>query len=216
MLIFTMTVTRVFVFICATALALGLSACGTTGNPSASANSSKRSGANELPVNTSMGKDALVGILQVPVISATELTRPMATQAQQCGAKTDLSATGVEGTISNSQGCINSSTTEIIKAFKVVYELSGRQYAVELPENPGPYIQLQMTSRPSPNSPLSNGLTVAGETPTAVVDQPVLTAPAIVLPYVYHSGAFYRPVPIFIGARIRFGGSYRMGRGRRH
>ena len=60
--------TRTFIFISMMALVLGLSACGTMDTRSPSADSSKASGTNELSVNTSMGKDALVGILQVPVI----------------------------------------------------------------------------------------------------------------------------------------------------
>jgi hypothetical protein len=211
-----MTKTRTFILICVMALVLGLSACGTMGTRISNADSSKASGANALPVNTSMGKHALVGISQVPVISVAEFTRPMATQAQNCAVKTDPSTPGVEGAISNSQGCVNSGSPEIIKAFKVVYELSGRQYAVELPENPGPFIQLQITSRPPQNSLPSDGVSVAGALPTAVVDQPTVTASAMAYPYVYFSGAIYRPVPIFIGARYRFGGGHRLGRGRRH
>lgn len=209
-----MVTNRTFLFIGVMALALGLSACGTMGTPTAF--SSKLSSANEMPANTSIGKGELVGILQVPVISITELTRPMTTLAQKCVPTTDLSAPVVGGIISNIQGCVNSSTTETVKVFKVVYELSGRQYAVELPENPGPHIKLQMTSRSSQNSSHSEGVTVADALPTAVVDQNLATATAFAYPHVYYSGAFYRPIPIFIGARYRIGGGYRMGRGRRH
>ena len=211
-----MVTNRTFLFIGVMALALGLSACGTMGTRTATTISSKLPTANEVQAKTSIGKGELVGILQVPVISIEELTRLMTTQAQKCVPTTDLSSSVVGGIISNTQGCINSSATEIVKAFKVVYELSGRQYAVELPENPGPYIQLQMTSRSSQNSSNSDGLTVADALPTAVVDQHLATATAFAYPYVYYSGAFYRPIPIFIGARYRIGGGYRMGRGRRH
>lgn len=211
-----MAKTRTFIFLGVMALVLGLSGCGTMDTRSLSADRSKASGANAMPVNTSMGKDALVGILRVPVISVAEFTRPMASHAQNCAAKTVPSSAEVEGAISKSQDCVNSGSTEIIKAFKVVYELSGRQYAVELPENPGPFIQLQITSRPPQNSLPSDGVTVVGALPTPVVDQPTVTASAIAYPYVYFSGAMYRPVPIFIGARYGFGGGHRVGRGRRH
>jgi hypothetical protein len=211
-----MTTTRNFHLICLLALVLGLSACGTTGNPSARAHSTKPLGANEVPAKNSMGKTELASILQVPVISITELTKPTTTQTQKCIAKADDTKPVVGGAISDSQGCVNFSSTEIVKVFKVVYELSGSQYAVELPENPGPYIQLQITATPSQNSSTSDGVTVVGEAPAAVVYQHAAIAPALAYPYVFYSGAFYRPVPIFIGARYRYGGGYRMVRGRRH
>jgi hypothetical protein len=156
-----------------------------------------------------------VSILQVPVISITEFNRPITTQTQRCLPTTDPSAPMVEGAISSSQGCVTSSTTEVVRAFKVVYEFSGRQYAVELPENPGPYIQLQITSRPSQNALIPEGIQLIGALPT-VIDQSTLTTTALAYPYVYYSGAMYRPMPFFIGASYRTGGGYRMGRGRRH
>ena len=211
-----MTTTRTFHFICVMALALVLSACGTTGTSTASAHSAKPFGGNEVPARNSTGKAELASILQVPVISTTELTKPKTTQTQQCVAKADDIKPVVGGAISDSQGCVNSSSTEIVKVFKVVYELSGSQYAVELPENPGPYIQLQITATPSQNSSTSNGVIVVGETPAAVVYQHAAIAPALAYPYVFYSGAFYRPVPIFIGARYRYGGGYRILRGRRY
>lgn len=211
-----MTTTRNFHFICVMALALVLSACGTTGTSTASAHSAKPFEANEVPAKNSVGKAELASILQVPVISITELTKPKTTQTQKCVAKADDIKPVVGGAISDSQGCVNSSSTEIVKVFKVVYELSGSQYAVELPENPGPYIQLQITATPSQNSSTSNGVIVVGETPAAVVYQHAAIAPALAYPYVFYSGAFYRPVPIFIGARYRYGGGYRISRGRRY
>lgn len=211
-----MTTTRNFHLISLMALALGLSACGTTGTPTASSHSTKPLGANEVPAKNSMGKTEQAGILQVPVISITELTKPKTTQTQKCFAKADDTKPVVGGAISDSQGCVNSSSTEIVKVFKVVYELSGSQYAVELPENPGPYIQLQITAASSQNSSTSDGVTVGGEAPAAVVYQHAAIAPALAYPYVFYSGIFYRPVPIFIGARYRYGGGYRVARGRRH
>jgi len=198
------------------ALALGLNACGTTGTPTASTHSVRQFGANEVPAKNSIGKAEPASILQVPVISITELTKPKTTQTQKCVAKADDTKLVVEGAISHSQGCVNSSSTEIVNVFKVVYELSGNQYSVELPENPGPYIQLQITATPSQNSSTSDVVTVVGEAPAAVVYQHAAIAPALAYPYVVYSGAFYRPVPIFIGARYRYGGGYRMVRGRRH
>lgn len=211
-----MTTTRTFHLICVMALALVLSACGTTGTSTGSAHSAKPFEANEVPAKNSVGKAELANILQVPVISITELTKPKTIQTQKCVAKADDIKPAAGGANFDSQGCINSSSTEIVKIFKVVYELSGSQYAVELPENPGPYIQLQITATPSQTSSTSNGVIVAGETPAAVVYQHAVIAPALAYPYVFYSGAFYRPVPIFIGARYHYGGGYRISRGRRY
>lgn len=212
-----MTTTRTCLFICVMAVALSLSACGTTGTSTASAHSAKPFVVNEMPAKDSMVKAEPFSILQVPVISITELTKPRTTQTQKCVTNSDDTKPVVGGSISNSHGCVNSSSTEIVKVFKVVYELSGSQYAVELPENPGPYIQLQITATPSQNYSTSNGVTVVGETPAAaVVYQNAAIAPALAYPYVFYSGAFYRPVPIFIGTRYRYGGGYRISRGRRY
>ena len=154
-------------------------------------------------------------IVQVPVLSVTELSKSFSTQTPRCTPYADLSAPVVEGAISASQSCNYANTTEIVKVFKVVYEHSGRQYAVELPENPGLYIQLQVTSSSLQNSSAPEGMTVVGALP-AVVAQPVVTTTVLTYPYVYYSGVEYRPMPIFVGANFRYGGGYRLGRGRRH
>lgn len=64
------------------AVALSLSACGTTGTSTASAHSAKPFVVNEMPAKDSMVKAEPVSILQVPVISITELTKPRTTQTQ--------------------------------------------------------------------------------------------------------------------------------------
>jgi hypothetical protein len=157
-----------------------------------------------------------VSLIQVPVLSVTELNRLLPNQTTSCLPYVDPSAPVVEGAISASQSCTYAnSTTETVKAFKVVYELSGRQYAVELPENPGSHIQLQVTSSTVQNSSAPEGMTVVGAS-TEVIAQPVVTTTAFTYPNVYYSGVIYRPMPIFIGASIRYGGGYRIGRVRRH
>lgn len=156
-----------------------------------------------------------VSILQVPVISISEFTKPITTQTQRCLATMDPSAPMVDAAISSSQGCVTSSTTEVARGFKAVYEFSGRQYSVELPENPGPYIQLQITSLPPQNSLTTEVIPVIVASPM-VIDQSIVTSTALAYPYVYYSGVMYRPMPIFIGGSYRMGGGYRTGRGRRH
>jgi hypothetical protein len=154
-----------------------------------------------------------VSFVQVPVISVTELNRLLSPQTSGCVASTDPTAPIVEGAISSSQVCVGASTNEIVRTFKVVYEHFGRQYAVELPENPGPYIQLQVAPSALQNSSAPEGMYVEGALP-AVVAHKILTTTVLTYPYVYYSGVTYRPMPIFVGASYRFGGGYLFGRGR--
>ena len=157
-----------------------------------------------------------VSVVKVPVISVAELNKSLTTQASGCVAKTDPSFPKVEGAISESHGCVGSDTKEVVKTFKVVYEYSGRQYAVELPENPGANIQLQLISNSFKNTSAPEGMTVIGALPE-VSEQPIVTQSVLTYPYVYYSGVIYRPMPIFVGGTYyRYGGGYRFGRGRRH
>ena len=211
-----MTSTQSYLFSIVITLTLGLCACGTTGTPTPSPNSSQLSFVTDASVKKSMGKGELVSILRVPVISVTELTKPMTTQSQNCVSKADHSEPIANGASSNSQQCINSSSNEKVKLFRVLYELSGRQYAVDLPENPGPHIQLHLTSHSSQNSLSSDGVPIEGTKPTIAIDQPDALTSATTYPYVYYSGFIYRPVPIFISSRYRIGGGHRIGRGRKH
>ena len=67
-------------------------------------------------------------------------------------------------------------------AFHVVYEFAGKQYSVQLPNDPGPYVTLQITptySASTPPPPLPPA-------PQVIYVQPqtqVLTNPVYVLPY---------------------------------
>jgi len=126
---------------------------------------------------------------------------------------TDPYAPVVEGAISPSQSCDFVNTAEIVRVFKAVYEYSGRQYSVELPENPRPYIQLQVVPSALQNSSAPEGMYVEGALP-AVIAHNILTTTVLTYPYVYYLGVTYRSMPIFVGASYRFGGGYLFGRGR--
>lgn len=102
---------------------------------------------------------------------------------------------------------------ETVKTYKVIYAYSGQQYAVELPNDPGPSIQIQVPSLPTSISmPQLN----ASDASQASANSTVSLVPAFSYPYVYYSGMLYKPMPVFLGAGYLRGGGYRMGRGRRH
>lgn len=80
--------------------------------------------------------------------------------------------------------------------YTVVYELNGQQFSVQLPQDPGDYLTLQMPIQPSPAT--------------------VAIAPYPPYPYVMFVGALYRPLPYVGGVHHRSGGA-RFGRwGGRH
>jgi uncharacterized protein YcfJ len=97
--------------------------------------------------------------------------------------------------------------------YNVVYEYAGKQYNVQLPQDPGPTIQLQVTPMGAPRSeaPLN------GELPPASV---VATAPAAVVvqtpPVVYTSYPVYRPWPVYTSVNLGWGYARPYGYGHRH
>jgi len=98
--------------------------------------------------------------------------------------------------------------------YNVVYEFAGKQYAVQMPNDPGPTVQLQVTpvgtasaQLPPPTSPIIN--------PQPVYAQPstVIVAPAV-YPGYYAAPYYYPPVGIQLGFGY-WGGGHR-GPGPRH
>jgi uncharacterized protein YcfJ len=83
-------------------------------------------------------------------------------------------------------------------AYNVVYEFGAKQYAVQMPNDPGSTIDLQV-------SPVGASPQVAAPTPSAVVPQPVYVqrvryaaAPVVVYP-AYYQQPYYPPVGISLG-----------------
>ena len=94
-------------------------------------------------------------------------------------------------------------------AYNVVYEYAGKEYAVQMPNNPGPTIQLQI-------SPVGTSTPTSGPAGMANYQQSVYAQPAqvMVAPPSY-SGYYARPYYQPIGMELDFG--YGDGyRGRRH
>lgn len=119
--------------------------------------------------------------------------------------------------------------------YNVVYEYADKQYSIQMPSDPGPYVRLQVTpvgAMPSPQASVQPGFAqpqqaqpVYGQPAYGqpvysqpVYSQPVYTQPVYVQPapvvypgYGYYSRPYYPPV----GLSLNFGYS-RGGHGHRH
>jgi uncharacterized protein YcfJ len=84
-------------------------------------------------------------------------------------------------------------------AYNVVYEFSGKQYSVQMPSDPGPTIQLQI-------SPVGSSAPTAPPADTVTYQQPVYVQPANVqvVPPAY-PGYYARPYYPPIGVQLDFG-----------
>jgi uncharacterized protein YcfJ len=86
--------------------------------------------------------------------------------------------------------------------YQVVYEFGGRQYAVQMPSDPGPTIALQV-------SPLGAELPLQTP-PAAIVVQPTATYITVPVARSYYGPAYYPPVRLSFGF---YGHSHRHHRG---
>ncbi len=91
-------------------------------------------------------------------------------------------------------------------AYNVVYEYAGKQYSVQMPNDPGQFVRLQITpvGANAPQPPVSNSTTYIQPDPgQAVISQQVITqpiivaaAPATVVYPAYYGRPYYPPVGI--------------------
>jgi hypothetical protein len=94
-------------------------------------------------------------------------------------------------------------------SYKTVYELSGQQYVVQLPQDPGDYLTLQL---PMPTVPMA-----ASASGSLVQVQTVVAVPYAVYPSVFFVGSLYRPLPYIGSIHHHPAGGGRFGRrGGRH
>ena len=105
-------------------------------------------------------------------------------------------------------------------AYNVVYEYAGKQYSVQMPQDPGPTVQLQITpvgSAPPPAQQMAPPQYRQPSQPQAYVEPAYIGAP----PVVYTGTTYYsyapRPyyAPIGLSLNFGFGGGHRHG-GHRH
>lgn len=108
--------------------------------------------------------------------------------------------------VQNVQTCSTQTSYENRTAgYHVVYEYMGRQFSTQLPQDPGQYVQLQVTP-----VGLAAQTEAQIQAPNAVAPQVIYVPPAVVgvaAPYPY----FYPSVAIGIGVGVGYG-----GRSRRH
>lgn len=100
-----------------------------------------------------------------------------------------------------------------IVAYNVVYEYAGKQYSVQMPNDPGRTVELQI----SPVGAIHQGLPPAN---TATYQQPANSEPVTVFPAqpsypVYDQPVFYPPI-YYPPIRLNFGFGYAGGRGGHH
>jgi uncharacterized protein YcfJ len=98
-------------------------------------------------------------------------------------------------------------------AYNVVYEYAGKQYSVQMPQDPGPTVQLQITpvgsAPPPPQQPLQPQYRQQAPQPQVYLEPAYIGAPPVV-----YTGAYYGPRPYYapIGLSLNFG----FGGGHRH
>ena len=100
-------------------------------------------------------------------------------------------------------------------AFNVVYEFNGKQYQVQMPQDPGPFVQLSVTpvTAPAPVQVQPAPVIVRPVTQAPVYTQPVYTQPAYTQPvivetstvyvqsapvYAYPAPVYVRPAPVYV------------------
>lgn len=131
------------------------------------------------------------------VISATPLTQPVSVQRQVC----PVDAAGIAGTACTLQTFSENRAV----AYDVVYEYGGKQFSVQMPQDPGPVVQLQISAVP----PVAAQPVGVAPPTTVMVGAPapvyVSPAPTVVYttPYPYYWGPGYAYPPV--GVSLRFG-----------
>ena len=97
-------------------------------------------------------------------------------------------------------------------AYNVTYEYAGRQYTVQMPNDPGPTIRLQITplgSNAAESPDYAGAIQPMIAAPTYHYAQPILSGPG---PVFYPAPYYYRPYYPPLGVSLNFGYS----RGHRH
>jgi uncharacterized protein YcfJ len=108
--------------------------------------------------------------------------------------------------VQNYQQCTTQTTYENrAVAYNVVYEYAGRQYQVQMPQDPGPTVRLQITpiSAAPPVDPNSGVIPATVATAPMVIGPPVqtviTTATPVVVPQYYYHRPYYPNVSLHLG-----------------
>lgn len=100
--------------------------------------------------------------------------------------------------------------------YNVTYEYAGKQYQVQMPYDPGPTVQLQITpvgGSAAPLAPQQQRPAPQPMTSAPVVEQTVTVLPAVVpSPYIYPAVAYpayyYRPYPVTVSLGFGYYGGW--------
>ncbi|PVE44678.1 glycine zipper 2TM domain-containing protein [Limnohabitans planktonicus] len=94
--------------------------------------------------------------------------------------------------------------------YNVVYEYAGKQYSVQLPQDPGPTIQVQVTplSAPRSEAPVVGPTVVSAPTTTVYTQAPVVYVPT---PVYRTYPTIYPPVYTHVNLGWGWGGGHRHG-----
>ena len=115
-------------------------------------------------------------------------------------------------TINQTTCTLQSAYENRLIGYQVIYEYAGKQYTVQLPQDPGPTIALQITPAGLPAAPVAQVAQAAnsmGQPPGMVQPQVIYTQPSVV----YGSPYYYNPYPF--STSINLGWGFRGGYGRR-
>ena len=100
-------------------------------------------------------------------------------------------------------------------AYNVVYEYAGKQYSVQMPNDPGQFVRLQVTpvgasQQPPSQPPATTYIQPDGQSGVVtqqVFTQPVVVAAAPVVVYSAYPGYYARPYYPPVGVNLNFGWS---------
>jgi uncharacterized protein YcfJ len=113
---------------------------------------------------------------------------------------------GSPSQVQNVERCVTQNVIEYrTTGYNVMYEYAGRQYNVQMPQDPGQWIKLQVTPVGGPQSSLPTNTVVSDNVIYAEQPQVVYAQPAVV----YAPAPVYMPSPVVIGASFGYGRPYR-------
>jgi hypothetical protein len=115
---------------------------------------------------------------------------------------------GPAQTVNQTSCTLQSAYENRLIGYQVVYEYAGKQYTVQLPQDPGPTIALQITPAGLPAAPVAQAAQATGLPTGMVQPQVIYTQPSVV----YGSPSYYNPYPF--SSSINFGWGFRGGYGR--
>ncbi len=166
------------------------------------------------------------------VISATPVMQQVAVPRQVCAAEqaapSGSAGNPVDTAAAPAQNCSTQTFFENrASAYNVVYEYNGKQYSVQMPNDPGPTLQLQIspvgtnTTAPQPASQalLSPAQPAAPSYLAPAVVSPAVvytTSPTVVYAPSPYAAPYYYGWPLFYGPSINIGYRRSWGSGGHH